>query len=176
MAAGRARGDLDRDEMLRLALTRAIEVIGEAAARVSPEGRQLYPNVPWTQIVGGYAVAFHGHPRYTGDVDVFVEASAENSRHIEQALHAFGFGETGLTAADFAREDVNVQLGLPPNRIDLITSIDGVDFAEAWADRVEATLDGVPVCFLSRTLLLRNKALTRRAQDMADLEAWGEDG
>lgn len=125
-------------------------------------------------IVGGYAVAFHGHPRYTGDIDLFVEASEANSQRIAQVLHDFGFGETGLTAADFTKEGVIVQLGLPPNRIDLITSIDAVGFPEAWADRVEATLGATPVLFISKGLLLKNKAAAKRAQDIADLDAMSE--
>jgi predicted nucleotidyltransferase len=125
-------------------------------------------------IVGGFAVAFHGHPRYTGDIDLFVEASEANSQRIARVLHDFGFGETGLTAADFAREGVIVQLGRPPNRIDLITSIDAVGFPEAWADRVEATLGAVPVLFISKELLLKNKAAAKRAQDIADIDAMGE--
>lgn len=122
-------------------------------------------------IVGGYAVAYHGHPRYTGDIDVFVEASEANGKRIEQVLDDFGFGGTELTAADFVQKDVVVQLGLPPNRIDLITSIHAVEFAESWESRIEATLDGVPAFFISKALLLKNKAATGRAQDIADIEA-----
>ena len=125
-------------------------------------------------VVGGYAVAFHGHPRYTGDIDLFVEPSDENSRRIEAVLDGFGFEGTGLKAADFVKEGVIVQLGVPPNRIDLITSIDAVGFEEGWANKVEATLDGVPVFFISKELLRKNKAATGRAQDIADLEAMGE--
>lgn len=122
-------------------------------------------------VVGGYAVAHYGHPRYTGDIDVFVEASNTNGDRIQRVLGEFGFAGTELTAADFVQEDIVIQLGLPPNRIDLITSIDAVDFAEAWESRIEATLDGVSVFFISKALLLKNKAATGRAQDIADLEA-----
>ena len=86
-------------------------------------------------VVGGYAVAHHGHPRYTGDIDVFIEPSNANGRRRERALVDFGFGDTELTAADFAQNDVIIQLGLPPNRIDSITSIDAVDSVEALGDR-----------------------------------------
>ena len=87
-------------------------------------------------IVGGHALAFHGRPRYTKDLDVFVEPSAENAARLIAALDDFGFGGLGLTASDFSAPDKIVQLGVAPNRIDLMTSIDGITFADAWAGRV----------------------------------------
>jgi len=121
-------------------------------------------------IVGGYAVAYHGHPRFTGDIDIFIEASETNALKMEEVIRRFGFQETGLTARDFMQPDSIVQLGLPPNRIDLITSLDEVNFAEAWADRIEASLDGTPVRVISKDLLLRNKRASGRARDIADIE------
>ena len=126
-------------------------------------------------IIGGYAVAYHGHPRYTGDIDIFVEASETNALKLEEVLQRFGFKGTGLTAKDFVQPDSIVQLGVPPNRIDVVTGIDGVDFAEAWASKVEAALAGVPVYFISKDLLVRNKKACGRARDLADLEEIAED-
>ena len=124
-------------------------------------------------IVGAVALAYHGFPRYTGDLDVLVGNSPENTKRLESALAAFGFASLGLKAADFADSYRVIQLGVPPNRIDLLTSITGVPFDEAWADRVEADMEGTRVSFISRQALIRNKRLTGRAQDKADLEALG---
>ncbi len=90
-------------------------------------------------------------------------------------LQGFGFGEVGLKAADFVDSYQVIQLGLPPNRIDLLTSLTGVSFEEAWAERIEAMLKGTPVNFISRRALIQNKKATRRPQDLADLAALGED-
>jgi len=124
-------------------------------------------------IVGAYALAFHGHPRYTGDIDILVGAAPENASRLEEVLREFGFGEAGLSARDFLEPEQVIQLGRAPNRIDLLTSITGVSFEEAWANRVPAELDGIPVSFIGRELLIRNKRATERVQDHADLEALG---
>jgi hypothetical protein len=124
-------------------------------------------------IVRAVALAYHGFPRYTGDLDVLIRNSPENAKRLESALAAFGFAALGLKAADFDEAYRVIQLGVPPNRIDLLTSITGVSFDEAWADRVEADVEGIPVSFISRQALVRNKRLTGRAQDKADLEALG---
>jgi hypothetical protein len=124
-------------------------------------------------IVGAVALAYHGFPRYTGDLDVLIRNSPQNAKRLESALAAFGFAALGLKAADFDEAYRVIQLGVPPNRIDLLTSITGVSFDEAWADRVEADVEGTPVNFISRQELIRNKRLTGRAQDKADLEALG---
>ena len=121
-------------------------------------------------LVGGHAVAFHGYPRFTADIDFFVAVSPENARRIEQVLIAFGFGAIGVSREDFLQPGNVVQLGRPPNRIDLLTSIDGVTFAEAWPNRVPAELDGLPVQLIGKADLLRNKAASGRAQDVADIE------
>jgi hypothetical protein len=125
-------------------------------------------------LVGGYALAFHGAPRYTGAIDVFVRRTEENAARIERAIQAFGFASMGLGAGDFARPDAIVQLGQPPNRIDLLTSITGVGFEEAWAGRAAGDLDGLPVHFIGREAFLKNKRATGRTQDRADLERLGE--
>lgn len=127
-------------------------------------------------VVGGYAVAIHGHPRYTADLDVWLLAEAGNAGAVVDALGDFGFGELGLTVEDFLLERRVIQLGYPPLRIDLLTSIDGVRFAEAYERRVEIELGDVSVPFLSLEDLRRNKRATGRTQDLADLEALEGDG
>lgn len=126
-------------------------------------------------IVGGYAVAFHGRPRFTGDVDLFVERSIDNSTKIMQASKSSGFGELDVKAEDLRRDDLVLQVGFPPNRIDLMTSVDGVTFDQARATRVEATVDNLPVCFISRELLIQNKRASGRQKDIADAaECWSK--
>ncbi|MDC3954149.1 nucleotidyltransferase [Polyangium jinanense] len=120
-------------------------------------------------VVGGHAVAFHGHPRFTGDIDFFVRPTRANADRILGALATFGFGQLALSADDFMRPNAVVQLGRPPNRIDLLTSISGVDFDEAWDSRVSGSLDGLPVAFLGLEALLKNKRASGREKDVADV-------
>jgi hypothetical protein len=120
-------------------------------------------------VVGGHAVAFHGHPRFTGDIDFLVRGSVANAERILRVLRAFGFGELALSPADFIKPGSVVQLGRPPNRIDLLTSISGVTFDDAWAGRVEGRLDGIPVFFLGLQALLENKLASGRPKDIADV-------
>jgi hypothetical protein len=122
-------------------------------------------------IVGGFAVAYHGYPRMTGDIDVFLEATEDNARKMEAVLAAFGFAGLGLTAADFLKPNRIIQLGYPPNRIDLHTAISGAGFTEAWDDRAAGKIDGIPVPFIGKRTLLTNKAAAGRPQDKADLDA-----
>lgn len=124
-------------------------------------------------IVGGYALAFHGVPRFTGDLDLWVRPTPENARRTIQALEDFGFGSLGLEARDFEKPDQVIQLGQPPVRVDLVTSISGVSWDEADASSVHAEFGGVPVRFLGRAALVANKSATNRARDRADLEALG---
>jgi hypothetical protein len=122
-------------------------------------------------VVGAVALAHYGMPRYTGDQDILVRNSPENARRLENALARFGFASLGLTAADFIDSYKVIQLGVAPTRIDLLTSLTGVSFDDAWRDRVEAELEGVCVNFIGRQALMQNKRATGRAQDLADLEA-----
>ena len=124
-------------------------------------------------IVGAVALAHHGSPRYTGDLDILVRNSSENAHRLESALAGFGFAGLGLKAADFVDSYRVIQLGVPPGRIDVLTSITGVTFDGAWASRVEAVLGETRVNFIGREALIINKRLTGRAQDKADLEALG---
>jgi hypothetical protein len=121
-------------------------------------------------VVGGYAVGVHGLPRATKDLDVWVLANRANADGVVAALDDFGFSGLGLTVADFCRDDVVVQLGYPPVRIDILTSIDGVDFLDAYPDRVEASVDGLRIAFIGREHLIANKRAAGRSQDLADAD------
>jgi hypothetical protein len=119
-------------------------------------------------VVGGHAVAFHGHPRFTGDIDFFIRATSENAERVLRALDAFGFGSLGVKAADLTEPGQVIQLGRPPNRIDILTSISGVDFDSAWPSRAPADLDGHAVNFIGMDDLLKNKHAAGRPKDLAD--------
>jgi hypothetical protein len=121
-------------------------------------------------VVGGYAVALHGHPRYTKDIDVWIWLNEANAAQLIKALEDYGFGALGLQPADFLTPDQSIQLGYPPNRIDLITSLPGVEFEECYAARVEAEVDGMPVHFIDLENLKKNKGASGRLQDLADVE------
>ena len=127
-------------------------------------------------IVGAVALAHHGFPRYTGDLDILIHNTRENAQRLEVAVRDFGISELGLKESDFVESYRVIQLGVAPNRIDLLTSLTGVSFEEAWAERAEAELEGMPVYFIGREALIQNKKATRRPQDLADLEALGETG
>lgn len=120
-------------------------------------------------LVGGHAVAFHGFPRYTGDIDFFIETSWENAALVAAAVRDFGFANLDLKPEDFCPPDTIIQLGRSPNRIDILTSVTAVSFEEAWKTRVETSLDGLPVCVIGKDLLVRNKLATGRTQDLADV-------
>ena len=121
-------------------------------------------------VVGGHAVAFHGHPRFTGDIDFFIRMTSANVERLLAVLNDFGFGALGITERDILQPKRIIQLGHPPNRIDLLTSISGVDFDSAWETRVEVMMDDQSVSMLGWKELLRNKKAAGRAKDLADLE------
>jgi len=120
-------------------------------------------------IVGGYAFAFHARPRNTKDLDLWIEPTAENVERLLLALDDFGFGNVGLTADDFLTPRRFVQLGFPPQRIDLLTSLKGVTFEEAWNGRVEDLFGSQKVCYIGKEELIRNKQAVGRPQDKADV-------
>lgn len=124
-------------------------------------------------VVGGHAVARHGHVRATLALDVLVRPDAANAPRVVAALAAFGapLAAHGVSAADFARPGVICQMGLPPTRIDVLTAIDGVDYDEARADTVASLLAGRTVRFIGRSALIRNKRATGRAKDVLDADA-----
>ena len=125
-------------------------------------------------VVGGYALAFHGVPRFTGDIDLFVKPDAANAKRILEALAKFGFGSLNLTEADFATPGNVVQFGVPPVRVDIITSLTGVSWETANADRVRGVFDKTIVHFISKKDLITNKKTLGRKKDLADIEALGE--
>lgn len=120
-------------------------------------------------IVGGYAVAAHGLPRYTGDFDTWIWLGKENAQKVLGVLDEFGFGGLDITEEDVSREDSVVQLGYPPHRIDLLTSISGVNFEDAWLRRLDVEIEGEVVGFIGREDLITNKRAVGRPQDLADV-------
>jgi hypothetical protein len=121
-------------------------------------------------VVGGYAVAFHGYPRYTKDLDVWIELSPENADNIIKTMEAFGFGSLGLKPEDFLESDQIIQLGYPPNRIDILTTLKEVQFEACYKERVELKIQGIKINFIDLENLKRNKRATGRPQDLADAE------
>ncbi len=121
-------------------------------------------------VIGGYAVALHGHPRYTKDMDVWLAMNPDNAAKMVKALEQFGFGSLGLKAEDFLVPDQIIQLGYAPNRIDLLTTLAGVEFENCYASRVEVEIDEIKANFIDLDNLKRNKKATGRHQDLADLE------
>lgn len=124
-------------------------------------------------IVGGYAVAFHGHPRYTKDLDIWIERSQANATRLVKAINDFGFGSLKLNAKDFLQPGEIVQFGNPPNRIELFTSLKGVDFKKCFASRVRVDYGGIKANVIDLDGLKKNKKAVGRAQDLADLENLG---
>ena len=142
----------------------------EALAALSAAGARFI-------VVEAHALAVHGVPRATQDLDVWVEPTRENAEKVWLALAAFGapLEELGITATDFTRPDAVVQIGLPPDRIDVLTGISGVsEFAAAWDARVEREVAGSKLPFLGRDTLIENKRASGRLKDLADIEALGE--
>lgn len=127
-------------------------------------------------VVGGYALAAHGHPRFTGDLDIWLRASETNAGHAMDALRAFGFGSLNIAAADLLKPDSVVQLGYPPGRIDLLTSIDGVSFEQCAARREMVRINNLSVPFIGLEDFKTNKRASGRLKDLADLETLKDAG
>ena len=121
-------------------------------------------------VVGGYAVAFHGHPRYTKDLDVWIELSPENANQILDALKKFGFGSLDLKADDFLKSGQIIQLGYPPNRIDILTTLKNLKFEDCYKTKIEVEIQGLHIYFIDIENLKKNKLATGRPQDLADAE------
>ncbi len=141
---------------------------------MNPDFKEFFQSLNDNQVrylvVGGYAVAFHGYPRYTKDMDIWIELSHENAARMVKALDQFGFASLGLKQSDFLVADQIIQLGYPPNRIDLITSLAGVTFDECFDKRLRVEIERVEVNFIDLDNLRKNKRSTGRLQDLADLE------
>jgi len=121
-------------------------------------------------LVGGYAVAIHGHPRYTKDLDIWIWVNAENAKKIIKSLHEFGFSSLDLTEEDFLTPGYVIQLGNPPNRIDILTRVTGLIFEKCYDSRIEVDINGLIVNVIDLKNLRKNKELVGRFQDLADLE------
>lgn len=121
-------------------------------------------------IVGAYALALHGRPRATGDLDVWVEATPENAARVVRALASFGAPMDQVSEADFSSPGVVLQLGVAPGRIDILTALTGLSFEEAWPGRIRESLGGVAVDFIGREAFIRNKRATGRLKDLGDIE------
>ncbi len=126
-------------------------------------------------VVGGYALAFHGAPRFTGDIDILVRPEPRNAGRVVDALTEFGFGSTGLTREDFTAPGQVIQLGVPPVRVDLLTSLTGVSWDQAAASRTPGHYGDAPVFFIGRKEFIANKRALGRKRDLADIEALGEE-
>ncbi len=120
-------------------------------------------------IIGGYAVGFHGYPRYT-KLDIWLLVSNENAENVMNSLKEFGFGNVGLHKAYFLKYNEFVQLGYPPNRIDLVTSCDGIEFEECYKSKLEIKIDNLLINFIDLENLRKNKKASGRPQDIADLD------
>ena len=125
--------------------------------------------------MGGYTLAFHGHPRYTGDIDILIRPNSENARRVVTALDEFGFGFVGLTKEDFITPDKVVQLGVPPVRIDFMTSITGVSTDDIFSLRVEGKYGDIPVKIHRTRRVHFKQTCDRKKKDMSNLEALGEE-
>jgi hypothetical protein len=121
-------------------------------------------------IAGGYAVGIHGHPRYTGDLDIGLLPTKDNADQIIESVQEFGVGSLPITAENLQKEEMVIQPGYPPLRIDLLTSIDGVSFEECYPNRKMVTIDGLPVNFIGYHNLIKNKKASGRHQDLGDVE------
>ena len=121
-------------------------------------------------IVGGYAVAFHGYPRFTNDIDIFYEMSEENVRKITECLVNFGFSYSEVNGKLFLKKGNIIVIGVEPLRVDFINEIDGVEFNEAWKNRIKGKYGSVSVNFISRTDLIKNKSATKKIEDKLDVE------
>jgi len=124
-------------------------------------------------IIGGYAVALYGYPRATGDLDIWIAISKENAQKAVGVLREFGFNVPALKEELFLKKEKNIRMGMPPLRIEILTSIDGVEFRECYKHRKNIKIDGIRINFISLADLKKNKKASGRLQDLADLENLG---
>lgn len=120
-------------------------------------------------VIGDFALAHHGYPRATADIDFLINRTEHNADKLVQVFSDFGFDSLGLTTADFLHAEQLIQVGRPPNRVDILTSASGIEFTEAWANRVTGEIDGVPVAFIGKDDLIRNKKASGRPKDLLDV-------
>jgi len=153
----------------------AVEILREQYYGTSADFKELLELLNSNEVdyivVGGYAMAFHGSPRLTGDIDLFIQRSSENAERLLRVLEQFGFGSLELSIDDFTRPNQVVQLGHPPIRIYFLTSLDGVESEEANSAKIAGRFGDVPVYYIEREQLIQNKRALGRARDIADIEA-----
>ena len=125
-------------------------------------------------VVGGYAVALYGYPRATGDMDIWIAISKDNAHKTVEALREFGFSTPQLKEELFLEKEKNIRMGNPPLRIEILTSIDGVEFTECYGNKKTVTIDDIDINFISLEDLKKNKKASGRYQDLADLENLGK--
>lgn len=121
-------------------------------------------------LVGGYAVGYHSRPRYTEDIDIWIQPSLENAKKIIHVLNKFGFTGISVSIEELIQPEKIIQLGLPPQRIDILTSIDGVNFNDAWERRIVDSFGDIPVFIISLKDLIKNKSSSGRIKDLQDIE------
>lgn len=121
-------------------------------------------------VVGGYALAFHGKPRHTGDLDIWIGISESNAEKMLQVVKDFGFGSLGFTKKDFLKEGYVTQIGYPPLRIDILNSIDGVEFEQAYKNKLSVDLDTLKIDYIGLKDFIQNKQSTGRARDLTDVK------
>ena len=121
-------------------------------------------------LVGGYAVGYHSRPRYTEDIDIWIQPSLENAKKIIHVLNKFGFTGVSVSIEELIQPEKIIQLGLPPQRIDILTSIDGVNFNDAWERRIVDSFGDIPVFIISLKDLIKNKSSSGRIKDLQDIE------
>jgi len=121
-------------------------------------------------VIGGFAYSFYAEPRFTKDIDILIEPSKENAKKILEAIKEFGFTDVDLSSKDFLKPGQIIQLGVAPLRIDIVTSIKGVEFSAAWKNRVTGRFGDIDAHFISKEDLIKNKRALGRKQDLADIE------
>jgi len=121
-------------------------------------------------VIGGFAYSFYAEPRFTKDIDILIEPSQENAKKILEAIKEFGFTDVDLSSKDFLKPGQIIQLGVAPLRIDIVTSIKGVEFSAAWKNRVTGRFGDIDAHFISKEDLIKNKRALGRKQDLADIE------
>ena len=121
-------------------------------------------------IIGSFAFSYYAEPRFTKDIDFFIEPTEENAERILKTLTEFGFDSLSLKSKDFQELDQIIQLGVAPVRIDLLTSISGIDFPSAWRNRIKGNYGSISANFISKADLIKNKKAVGRPQDIADVE------
>ena len=121
-------------------------------------------------VIGGYAVAYHGYPRATGDIDIWIATNPDNAKRTVQAIKDFGFADPNISEEIFLKEEQVIRMGVPPLRIELLTTISGVEFKSCYANRIDETIDEVKISFIDLEHLKQNKKASGRHIDLNDLE------